>query len=103
MSNSGMQTDQNINVIIGGRPYYLKVERNEEELVRNAAERINETIKEYSETFNYKDQQDLFAMTALQHVANSMRLEKEKSFKDNEMGKKLSAIDELLSKHVDQE
>ncbi len=97
-----MQTKQNIKVIIAGRPYHLTVEREEEELVRKAVEMVNKTIKEYAESFNYKDQQDLFAMTALQHVANSMRLENEKSFKDEKMEKKLSQIDQMLSKHLDQ-
>ncbi len=97
-----MQTKQNIKVIIGGRPYNLAVLRGEEELVRKAAERINETIKQYAETFQYKDQQDLFAMTALQHVANSMRLEDEKSFRDEEMEKKLSQLDQVLSERLDQ-
>jgi len=97
-----VQTKQNIKVIIAGRPYQLSVEREEEELVRKAVELVNKTIKEYAATFHYKDQQDLFAMTALQHVANSMRLENEKSFKDGEMEKKLSQIDQLLSEHLDQ-
>lgn len=97
-----MQTKQNIKVIIAGRPYYLTIEREEEELVRKAVEELNKTIKEYADSFNYKDRQDLFAMIALQHVANSMRLENEKTFKDEEMEKKLSQIDQLLSEHIDQ-
>jgi cell division protein ZapA len=96
-----VQTNQNIKVIIAGRPYNLSVKRDEEELVRKAAEHLNETIKKYSQTFEYKDHQDLFAMVALQHVANAIRLESEKSFKDQEMEQKLSELDEMLSQYVD--
>ena len=92
-----MQTKQNIKIFIAGRPYKIAINSDEEELVRRAADLLNETIKKYSKTFEYKDQQDLFAMIALQHVATSIRLEDEKSYKDKEMLEKLSEIDENLS------
>lgn len=92
-----MQTNQNIKIFIAGRPYKITIDGKEEELVRRAADELNETIKKYSQSFEYKDQQDLFAMIALQHVANSIRLEDEKSYKDEEMNEKLSEIDQILS------
>jgi len=98
-----MQTSQNIKVFIAGRPYTLSVSPNEEEIVRKAAEHLNETINNYSKSFEYKDHQDLFAMVALQSVANSLGLEHEKSFKDTEMESKLSEIDEILSAHFELE
>lgn len=91
-----MQTNQNIKIFIAGRPYKITVSSDEEEVVRKAADLLNETIKKYSQSFEYKDQQDLFAMIALQHVASSIRLEDEKSFKDEEMKEKLSEIDKIL-------
>ncbi len=92
----GMEANQNIKVIIAGRPYTLSVLREEEETVRKAVQVINDTITSYSKSFEYKDHQDLFAMVTLQHVANSIRLEEEKSFKDNELINKLSEIDKML-------
>ena len=92
-----MQTNQNIKIFIAGRPYKITIGSEEEELVRRAADLLNETIKKYSQSFEYKDQQDLFAMIALQHVANSIRLGDEKSFKDKEMKEKLTEIDKMLS------
>ena len=96
-----MHTNQNIKVFIAGRPYSLGVERTGEEVVRKAAENLNETIKQYSESFEYKDQQDLFAMVALQAVANSLKLEEEKSFKDSELEIKLSELDVALTRHLE--
>ena len=95
-----MQTSQNIKLFIAGRPYTLSVSPVEEEIVRKAAEHLNETINNYSKSFEYKDHQDLFAMVALQAVANSLGLEREKSFKDTDMESKLSDIDELLKAHL---
>lgn len=96
-----MRTNQNIKVLIAGRPYSLEVSKDEEELVRKAAGVLNETIQEYSANYEYKDQQDLFAMISLQHVANSLRLEEEKSFKDEELKQKLSDIDVVLTQHLE--
>jgi len=96
-----MTANQNIKIFIAGRPYSLSVEKDGEELVRKAAEQLNETIKNYSESFEYKDQQDLFAMVALQAVAGSMKIEEEKSFKDSKLEIKLSELDASLSKHLE--
>ncbi|HEY9115896.1 MAG TPA: cell division protein ZapA [Bacteroidales bacterium] len=93
-------TSQYIKVIIAGRPYMMSVERDEEEIVRKAANHINEMVLTYSKSFEYKDQQDLFAMITLQHVANSIRLESNITYKDNEMEKNLSRIDGLLKNHL---
>lgn len=93
-------TSQYIKVMIAGRPYMMSVERDEEETVRKAAGLINETVLKYSKSFEYKDQQDLFAMITLQHVANSIRLESNITYKDNEMEKNLSRIDGLLKNHL---
>ena len=40
-------------------------------------------------------------MVALQHVASSIRIEEEKSYKDNEMNSKLSEIDQLLLQQLE--
>ncbi len=96
-----MATNQNISVSIAGRPYRMAVNREEEETVRRASEIVNRTIIKYSKSFEYKDNQDLFAMVALQHVAESIRLEEEKSYREKEMEKKLMEIDSLLTSHVE--
>lgn len=98
-----MDSDQNITVTIAGRPYRLKVNREEEEIVRKAAEKVNKTILEYSEAFEYKDHQDLFAMITLQATAYSIQLEEEKKFRDNELEVKLSELDGILTSHLGDE
>jgi cell division protein ZapA len=95
-----LESKQNIKVFIAGRPYSIGVLRDEEEVVRKAAELLNRTIKDYSNSYEYKDQQVLFAMVALQHVANSIRIEELKSFKDEELKNKLLEIDEMLANVV---
>ncbi len=95
-----MKSDLNIKVDIGGRPYSLTISREEEELVRKAAEDVNRTITKYSKAFEYKDMQDLYAMVTLQYASGLMQIEREKSFKDKEMKEKLGEVDELLTSHM---
>lgn len=95
-----MKTDLNIKVDIGGRPYSLTINRDEEELVRKAAKNVNDTITKYSKAFEYKDMQDLYAMVSLQYASGLMHIENEKSFREKEMKDKLIEVDELLSSHL---
>jgi len=90
----------NISVSIAGRPYNLTIERKDEEGVREAVNRVNKAIQEYSDAFEYKDHQDLFAMMSLQFATNSIQLEYEKSFRDKHMLEKLSELDGLLEEHT---
>lgn len=55
-----------IKVNIGTRSYPLSVNPGEEELIRAAAEHVNENIRTLQENYAVKDIQDLLAMTALQ-------------------------------------
>ncbi|MBE0650585.1 MAG: cell division protein ZapA [Bacteroidales bacterium] len=87
----------NIKVIIAGRPYKMSIVAEQEEAARKAAQLINDTIKEFAHSFEYKDQQDLLAMVALQNAVGKIELEREKNFRDKEMEKKLKEIDEVLS------
>ena len=98
-----MEANQNIKITIAGRPYRLSVKSEEEEVVRKAADFVNQTILEYSKAFEYKDHQDLFAMIALQTSANSIRLEEERSFRNKDLEIKLSEIDEVLSSYLEKD
>jgi cell division protein ZapA len=54
-----------INVNIGNRKYPLTIERDEEELIRRAAESVNDNMKKFGNAYDVSDKQDLLAMTAL--------------------------------------
>lgn len=55
-----------IKVQIANRTYPLKIRSSEEARYQEAASLVNERIREYSEAFAVKDQQDLLAMCAFQ-------------------------------------
>ena len=87
----------NIKLSISDRLYPMKVDSSDEEIMRKSSQKINAIIKDFSEKYAVKDNQDLLAMCAL---SLSVQLEKKikKDF-DNEEGlvQELTLIDENLS------
>jgi cell division protein ZapA len=86
-----------ITVHIAERPYRLKIQRDEEEVVRQAVREINEKIRGYSSTYAFNDKQDLLAMTALHFGTTNLRLEDEKKEQEEKTLKQLEKLQELLA------
>lgn len=89
------ETIRNINLIIGDRPYKLKVGAEEEEMVRKAAKLIKEKLVELKQTYQAKDKQDYLAMAALIYCVESLK--SQGVTQDQEFSEQLSGIDEMLS------
>jgi len=85
-----------ITVHIADRPYRLKIQRDEEEVVRQAVREINDKIRSYSSTYAFNDKQDLLAMTALHFSTTTLRLEDEKKDQEQYMIRRLEKLQELL-------
>ncbi|MGB1103977.1 MAG: cell division protein ZapA [Crocinitomicaceae bacterium] len=60
-----------LKIIIAGRTYPLTIKKEEEQAIKDAAERINKNIKKLQGSYAVKDMQDLLAMTALQMAVQS--------------------------------
>ncbi|GIV34683.1 MAG: hypothetical protein KatS3mg031_2218 [Chitinophagales bacterium] len=91
----------NINLIIAGRSYPLKIRPEEEEVVRKAAKQLNEKVNELQEMYAAKDKQDYLAMCALMNEVEVIAGQRQNSFDDPALLNKLLAIDSLLSQTVD--
>ena len=89
-----------ITVVIAGRPYKVDIAAENEEIVRKAANQLNNMIKDYAHRYQFSDQQDLLAMVALQFAHISINLESEKDFREREMEQKLTEIDRLLESNI---
>lgn len=55
-----------LKIVLAGRTYPLTIKAEEENAIREAAERINTNIQKLQGSYAVKDMQDLLAMTALQ-------------------------------------
>lgn len=65
-----------IKVNLANRSYPLKINREDEEVVRKAAQLISDKIKEYENSFAVSDKQDLLAMCAMHFVTELVHKEK---------------------------
>ncbi len=95
-----MDTELSISVTIGDRNYKLRVNRDEEESIRKAVKIIEDSSKEYSKIYAYKDRQDLLAMLALEYVTSLLKLQEQEKFKNEGMIKKLEELDIFLSENL---
>lgn len=86
-----------ITVNICERPYKLMVKPDDEPLVREAARKINEGLRNYAQNYAFKDNQDLLSMVALQYTLNALKNEKELSYRDRELAGQLQQINRTLS------
>ncbi len=90
-------SELSIKVIIAGRTYPLTIDREEEQVVRAAANQINEAIKALQESYAVRDSQDLLAMAALQLVIKGSRDEPAVASEDPETTDALQRITAQLN------
>lgn len=88
----------NINIIIGDRPYPLKIKPEEEEKVRRAAKDINDKIKQFQGQYAAKDKQDYLAMCALMLGVELNGLKNKSNDDSGLFAEQLSELEKLLEK-----
>lgn len=86
-----------VTVVIAGRPYRLTINKEDEELLRNAAKLIDTKMKNYANDYAFKDQQDLLAMVSMQFATSTLNYEKDSDFRDHQLKHRLNEIDHLIS------
>ena len=89
-----------IEVAIAGRNYRLTVDKSDEAKVLKAAEMLNERIKTYKQTYDYRDYQDLLSMLCLQLATLNVKYESEAAYKDQYLEQKLDDLSTLLSENI---
>ncbi len=87
-----------IKVQIAERFYPLKIKRQDEEKIRQAARLINDKVLKYKQRYTDKDTQDFMAMATLQFVINLIDCEQQQNVVslEKELGSLSSELDELL-------
>lgn len=86
-----------IKINIADRVYPLKVNMEEEELIRRAAKLINDRIKEYQESYAVRDKQDLLSMCVLHYATTTLKAEKKVMHEDTDVAEKVYQLDQLLT------
>lgn len=94
--------EHTIKVSIANRPYRLKIKsEEEEEVIRKSVQYIEGLVDEYGKKYHYKDFQDLLAMVSLQLANNSLSLQKQIDYRDDEMQEQLEEIDMFLTSKIE--
>jgi len=88
-----------IKVQIAERFYPLKIKRQDEEKIRQAARLINDKVLQYKQRYTDKDTQDFMAMATLQFVISLLDCEQRQNVVslEEELGNLSSELDELLN------
>ena len=89
-----------IKVVIAERNYRLTIDKADEEKVLKAAEMLNERIKSYKQTYDYRDYQDLLSMLCLQLATLNVKYESDAAYKDQYLEQKLDELGTLLSENI---
>ncbi len=86
-----------IKINIADRVYPLRVNMEEEEIIRRAAKLINDRIKEYQENYAVKDKQDLLSMCVLHYATSSLKADLKVTVEDTEVAERVYQLDYILS------
>lgn len=96
--------DLSLKVKIADREYPMKVKSDDEQLIREAAHRVNEKIKNYRTKFGIDDKQDLLAMVAFDSMIRKLRSEKAEEETgetgNKELQDRLKSINNLLTQEL---
>lgn len=88
-----------INIIVADRSYRLKIQQEDEEIVRSTIKTLNEKIIDYKTNFAGKDMQDYLAMVLLWYATEQQKPTPEQvSLTDSQQ--KLSKLEDLLDKSL---
>jgi len=88
----------NIKVEIADRFFRLKINKDDEEFVRKAAELINVKVKAYSKNYAFKDKQDLLSMVALENTTEMLNKGNIDSKQEQIIKDKLLNLNNILEK-----
>jgi len=89
------QEFSHITVVIGGRPYPLKVQAEDEASIRKIVKEVNDRVNTFQLTYTNKDKQDCLAMALLTYAVD---LFKSTQSEDSQaiMSARLSRVETLL-------
>lgn len=89
-----------IKISIADRVYPLTIRPEQEEGLRIAAKKIEETIKSFEQNYAVRDKQDVLAMSALQFAAETEQKKLSSSHDVEKSSLKLEEIEKLINKQL---
>jgi|TARA_B100001093_G_scaffold431657_1_gene427783 cell division protein ZapA len=91
-----MSEQLKIKLSIANRVYPLTISPRQEEGLRLAAQKIDQTLKKFEQSYSVKDKQDVLAMCALQFAAQSEQTKLNKTSLNEALQQRLEDLDKRL-------
>jgi cell division protein ZapA (FtsZ GTPase activity inhibitor) len=88
-----------VNIVVADRSYRLKIEPDDEEMVRKTLKTINEKIIEYKTIFAGKDMQDYVSMVLLWYATEQQKPSSGMT-SQTQSQEKLNKLEDLLNKVI---
>ena len=88
-----------INILVADRSYRLKIDPDDEEVVRRTLKIINEKIIDYKTNFAGKDMQDYVSMVLLWYATEQQKPTPEMTSQSGSQ-EKLNKLEDLLNKAI---
>ena len=89
--------NKHITVLIGGRPYPLKIKSGDEPIIRKIVKEINDKLNRFQLTYTNKDKQDCLSMAVLTYAVDLYKAEQSVTDISNPtISSQLTEMDELL-------
>ncbi|NLA15392.1 MAG: cell division protein ZapA [Bacteroidales bacterium] len=88
-----------IKISIADRYYPLRIAATDEEVVRAAAQRINQRIEQFNVKYSGQDTQDALAMAALQFVLSLLKHEKADDI--HKITTEIASLDNFLREYLE--
>jgi cell division protein ZapA (FtsZ GTPase activity inhibitor) len=92
-----METLIPINVVVGDRTYRVRIEPENEEIVRRTVKVINDKLLEFKTNFSGKDMQDYIAMVILWYATTGSQQENGDGY-SKDLPHKFDVLESLLDK-----
>lgn len=89
-----------IKLSIADRVYPLSIRPDQEEELRKATKRIEETIKIFEKNYAVRDKQDVLAMCALQFASQAGQLLIQRNSESDTIYQRLSSLDKVLEDYL---
>jgi hypothetical protein len=89
-----METLIPINILVGDRTYRVRIEKDDEEVVRKTIKTINDKLIEFKTNFSGKDMQDYIAMVVLWYATTTIQ----GAATGGELTGKMNSFEALLDK-----
>ncbi|MBK1441108.1 cell division protein ZapA [Parapedobacter sp. ISTM3] len=86
-----------IKINIADRIYPLRVDMEEEEVIRRAAKLINDRIKEFQENYAVRDKQDLLSMCVLHYATGMLKAEGKSNASEVGIVRAVDELDSMLT------